>query len=88
VNDNSSFLDIVNLHKSFHVSKSFFSKSGLRLKAVNDVSLCVKQGETFGLVGESGCGKSTLARLILCLDKPDKGEICFKGKNIFSLKGP
>ena len=86
--NNGNLLEVVNLKKFFPASNSFFGSASRTLKAVNDVSLKIKQGETFGLVGESGCGKSTLARLVLCLDKPDDGKILFRGRDIFQLKGP
>jgi oligopeptide transport system ATP-binding protein len=82
---NSSLLNVVNLKKSFPVSAGLFSRGSDRLKAVNGVSFSLKKGETLGLVGESGCGKSTIARLILCLDQPDSGEIYFEGSNILEL---
>ena len=52
------------------------------LKAVNNVSFSVQQGETFGLVGESGSGKSTVARLIAGLYTPDSGTINVFGKDV------
>lgn len=82
---NSSLLNVVNLIKSFPVSAGLFSRGSVRLKAVNGVSFSIEKGKTLGLVGESGCGKSTIARIILCLDRPDSGEIYFKGGNIFKL---
>lgn len=53
--------------------------------AVEDVSLAIRPGETFGIVGESGCGKSTVARLLMCLEKPTAGEVYFRGRRIDDL---
>lgn len=53
--------------------------------AVDQVSLEIQKGETFGLVGESGCGKTTLARCLLYLEPPTSGNIFFNGKNITEI---
>jgi len=73
-------LVINNLKKSFQIR----DKSGRKnvLRAVDDVSLTIKRGETLGLVGESGCGKTTLGRTILRLSEPDSGRIEFAGEDI------
>ena len=77
-------LETRHLSKSYRISgeNSLFAKT---FRAVSDVSITVRQGETFGIVGESGCGKSTMARLMMCLEKPDSGEIYLQGQRIDSL---
>ncbi len=77
-------LEVRHLRKWFPVSGSF-SKEKKYVKAVEDVNLTLRKGETLGIVGESGCGKSTLARVILRLIEPTEGEILFKGQNLASL---
>lgn len=79
-------IHINNLKTYFFQGKGLLSKlfgKGLRVvHAVDDVSLRVKKGRTFGLVGESGCGKSTIGQSIFRIVEPLSGEIMFKGKNI------
>src|SRR5207253_10846859 len=55
------------------------------VRAVDDVSLSIDQGQSVGLVGESGCGKSTLGRLLLRLIEPTSGEVSFQGTDLTSL---
>ncbi len=57
------------------------------VKAVDDISLEIKKGETFGVVGESGCGKSTLGRTLIRLLKPTEGHIYLDGTDIAGMKG-
>lgn len=69
-----------------HVKKYFNIGKPNEVRAVDDVSLMVFKGETFGLVGESGCGKSTLGRTIMHLYQATDGEIIFEGKDSQKIK--
>lgn len=77
-------LEVCNLKKYFPVRTDFFGRPTAYLKAVDDVSFCLRKGETLGLVGESGCGKSTTGRTIIHLYKPTAGTVLFNGKAIDS----
>ncbi|MDX2204226.1 MAG: ABC transporter ATP-binding protein [Hyphomicrobiaceae bacterium] len=82
--DATPVLDVRHATKHFPVKGSLFARTRT-IRAVNDVSLTLRQGETLGLVGESGCGKSTLGRLVLRLEEPTGGEIRFDGHDIAHL---
>ncbi|HPT85748.1 MAG TPA: ATP-binding cassette domain-containing protein [Bacillota bacterium] len=79
-----NLLEVKNLKQYFSIPNGLFES--LTLKAVDDVSFVIKEGETLGLVGESGCGKTTVGRSILHLYKPTSGEIIFDGVKIESKK--
>ncbi|MCK9232065.1 MAG: ABC transporter ATP-binding protein [Syntrophales bacterium] len=81
-------MEIRGLSKTFHVSGGWTRRGAREVRAVRDVTLSIRAGETLGLVGESGCGKSTLGRLCLALEKPTSGEVRFEGRNIFTLTKP
>ena len=80
-------IEAKNVKKYFPIKKGFFMRHVGDVKAVDDISLTVRKGETLGLVGESGCGKSTLGRTLIRLYEPTGGEISFNGKNFLSLSG-
>jgi peptide/nickel transport system ATP-binding protein len=84
--DAKPLLEIVNLKKYFE-SRKGFSKNAT-IKAVDDVSFKLYEGETLGLVGESGCGKTTLGRSIIHLEEITSGKIFYKGKDITVLSKP
>ncbi|KYG61088.1 ABC transporter ATP-binding protein [Bdellovibrio bacteriovorus] len=80
-------LDAKNIKKHFPIRKGLLLREVASVKAVDDVSLYVRKGETLGLVGESGCGKSTLGRTLIRLYEPTGGAISFDGQDFLTLKG-
>ena len=78
-------LEVKGLKKYFPVRKGVFRRTVAHVKAVDDIDMYIKEGETLGLVGESGCGKTTAGRSILRLIEPTAGEIKVRSK---SLAGP
>jgi peptide/nickel transport system ATP-binding protein/oligopeptide transport system ATP-binding protein len=82
---NEVLLEAKGLYKTYTQTSGFFVRQQRTIKALNNVSLSIKKGETLAIVGESGSGKSTLARCLLQLLSLDQGELFFKGKNLASL---
>lgn len=78
-------IEVKNLKTYFPINKSLFGKAKEFVKAVDDVTFDVYEGETLGLVGESGCGKTTLGRTILRLVEPTSGLISFKKHDITNV---
>ena len=78
-------LEISHLKKYFPIKQGLLSKVVGHVKAVNDVTLTIRKGETLGLVGESGCGKTTVGRSILRLIEPTEGSVKFEGREITKL---
>ena len=77
---NTPLIEVRNLKQYFPIKTGLF-KTEL-LKAVDDVSFTIDEGETLGLVGESGCGKTTVGRSLLHLYEPTGGEVLFKGEPV------
>ena len=77
---NTPLIEVRNLKQYFPIKTGLF-KTEL-LKAVDDVSFSIDEGETLGLVGESGCGKTTVGRTLLHLYEPTGGEVLFKGEPV------
>jgi oligopeptide/dipeptide ABC transporter ATP-binding protein len=85
---NNAIISVTDLKKYFPITKgTLFSKVIGYIKAVDNISFSIRQGETLGLVGESGCGKSTTANLLLGLELPTSGQIMFEGRAITGFKG-
>ena len=84
---NEILLEARNIQKFFPIKKGLLMREVGQVKAVDDVSLTIRKGETLGLVGESGCGKSTLGRTLIRLYEPTGGGISFAGKDFLKLSG-
>lgn len=85
--DQKILIDVKNLVKYFPVRSGILQRVSAWVKAVDNVSFYIKEGETFGLVGESGCGKTTVGRTILRLISATSGTVFFDGKDVFNLSG-
>ena len=83
--DPENILEVRHLCRHFSTGRG---RSRTTVKAVDDVSFCVRKAETFGLVGESGCGKTTTGRTIIRLYDPSSGEILFDGREISGKMTP
>ncbi|NMB19945.1 MAG: dipeptide ABC transporter ATP-binding protein [Firmicutes bacterium] len=81
----NDIIQVKNLKTFFYGKKKFLQRERPVVKAVNDVSFSIRQGETFGVVGESGCGKSTLGRTVIQLLKPTEGQVLYKGLDLSTL---
>ena len=75
---NTPLLEVKNLRKYFPIQKGFFKKTIGNVRAVDDVSFFVEEGETLGLVGESGCGKTTASRCVVRAIAPSSGQMLFR----------
>ena len=75
-------LEVKHLKKYFPLKKGKYKDGDPCVKAVDDITFDLYEGETLGLVGESGCGKSTLGRTIIRLYEPTSGEVIFEGEDV------
>ncbi len=82
-----NILELKNIKMYFPIQSGLLKKVIGYVKAVDDVSLTIRTGETLGIVGESGCGKSTLGRVILKIYDPTSGQIILNGADITHKKG-
>ncbi len=80
-------LVVEDLKTYFPIRAGLFQRVVANVKALDGVSFKVREGETFGLVGESGCGKTTAARTILRLQKATGGSVFFDGEDVFAKRG-
>ncbi len=85
MNRQDVLLDVRNIKKYFRTRSGFVPPAYTTVRAVDDVSFGVHEGETLGLVGESGCGKTTLGRTILRLTEPTSGSVAFQGTDVTTL---
>jgi oligopeptide transport system ATP-binding protein len=83
--DHDTIVAVEGLVKNFPFKSGIFSRKSGSVKAVAGVTLSIRRGETFALVGESGCGKSTLGRCMLRLLDPTAGKVIFSGRDITEL---
>ncbi len=78
-------LEVRNLKQYFPVKGGFLGRTINQVKAVDDVTFDIYEGETLSVVGESGCGKSTTGRAILRLEEPTDGKVHFQGEDLLAL---
>ncbi|OQY31753.1 MAG: peptide ABC transporter ATP-binding protein [Anaerolineaceae bacterium 4572_5.1] len=83
--EKTPIVEVRHLKKYFPVTGGFFQNKIGDVKAVDDVSFDIYQGETLGLVGETGCGKTTVGRTMMRLYEPTEGEIIFEGTDLATL---
>ena len=85
LNPKQVLIEARSLTKHFPVKGGVFQTTQAWVRAVENVSLTIRRGETLGLVGESGCGKTTIGRMLLRLIEPTEGQVLFDGQDITKL---
>jgi peptide/nickel transport system ATP-binding protein/oligopeptide transport system ATP-binding protein len=83
----NELIQVKNLVKYFPVREGILQRVKDYVRAVDDVSFVVREGETLGMVGESGCGKTTIGRTMLRLVEPTSGSVIIDDKDVFKLNG-
>ena len=78
-------LEIRDVTRRYTLPRESLFKRPAEVQALRGVSLTVTAGRSMGIVGESGSGKSTLARLVMALEAPSSGSICFEGRDLNAL---
>lgn len=87
LNPTNELIKVNNLVKYFPVREGLLQRVKDYVRAVDNVSFVVREGETLGMVGESGCGKTTVGRTMLRLIEPTSGSVMIDGKDVFKLSG-
>jgi len=85
--ENKTLLEVRNLVKYYPVLGGVLHQPVAWVRAVDDVSFTIREGETLGLVGESGCGKTTVGQTLIGLQKATSGSVIFQGEDLLKLKG-
>ena len=80
----AELLSTVGLVKEFPIRRGLLRRQIGAIHAVSDVAVTIREGETFGLVGESGCGKTTIGRMLVGIEEPTSGSVTFLGKEVGS----
>ena len=83
--DGKVLLEVNNLKQYFPIKGGVLGRTVNQVKAVDDISFEIREGETLSIVGESGCGKSTTGRSIMRLEKPTGGQVIYDGEDLFAL---
>jgi peptide/nickel transport system ATP-binding protein/oligopeptide transport system ATP-binding protein len=86
-NNTNELIQVKNLVKYFPVREGILQRVKDYVRAVDNVSFVVREGETLGMVGESGCGKTTIGRTMLRLVEPTSGSVIIDDKDVFKLSG-